>query len=290
MFADAYEVASAFTVPVVVSMRFHTGEVECSVGAAIVVNRDGWLVTAAHMLQPLDLHRGHQAGIAAYDQQVDEIRSGAGTSSEKQERIGTLAGNDCWLRNVSMWFGQDEWSIPTFHVLRGADLALGRIERFDPSVITGYPSFREPATIRSASSVCRLGFPFHEITATYDDETSAFNLGPGSLPIPRFPNEGIITRFIGSGTDDGIDVTLIEASTAGLRGQSGGPIFDVSGAVCGMQSKTAHLKLGFSPEVDEGDQKVVEHQFLNVGLGVHARTMLAFFDRHGVEAAVGANL
>ena len=77
----------------------------------------------------------------------------------------------------------------------------------------------------------------------------------------------------------------IETSTPGLRGQSGGPIFDVAGAVCGMQSKTAHLPLGFSPR-SKSRRRVTEHQFLNVGLAVHAETMLEFFDRHGVAVAV----
>ena len=286
MFADAYEIASNFTVPVVVSIRFHTGEVECSVGSAIIVNRDGWVVTAAHMLQTHELHLRHQAEIAAYDREVDAIRRGPGNPPGKEKRIRALAGGSRWIRNYSMWFGRDEWSIPTFHVLGTADLATGQIANFDPATVQGYPTFRDPTTIRNASSVCRLGFPFHEITATFDEATGAFNLGPGSLPIPRFPNEGIITRFLDSGTEDGIEVKLIETSTAGLRGQSGGPIFDIDGAVCGMQSRTAHLPLGFSPEVIVGGEKVIEHQFLNVGLAVHCQTMLAFFARHGAQASV----
>jgi hypothetical protein len=176
--------------------------------------------------------------------------------------------------------------IPTFHVLREADLAIGRIADFDPATVEGYPTFRAPASVRPAESVCRLGFLFHDITATFDEATNAFSLGPDALPIPRFPNEGIITRFIGAGSEDGIDITLLETSTPGLRGQSGGPIFDTDGAVCGMQSRTAHLPLGFSPEVTSDGQTTVEHQFINVGQGVHVQTMLDFFARHGVEAAV----
>jgi hypothetical protein len=40
MFVRAYEVASAFTLPVVISQRLHTGEVECGIGAAIVLNEE----------------------------------------------------------------------------------------------------------------------------------------------------------------------------------------------------------------------------------------------------------
>lgn len=163
---------------------------------------------------------------------------------------------------------------------------MGQIEKFDPSPLANYPRFRAPGSIRCGESVCRLGFPFHEITATYDEPTDAFNQAPGSLPIPRFPNEGIITRFLDSGVDSGIDVRLVETSTACLRGQSGAPIFDRHGAICGMQSKTAHRPLGFSPEVSVDGRTVVEHQFMNAGLGVHAQTMLSFFAEHGVAALV----
>ena len=223
MFADAYEIAARFTVPVVVSMRLHTGEVQCSVGAAIVVNEAGWLVTVAHVLQPLELHQRHQPEIAAYDRAVGAIGQSAGSAAEKQARIDELDDGNRYIRNCSIWFGRDEWSVPTFQVRGTADLAIGQIVNFGRSVIAGYPTFRQPASIRSGESVCRLGFPFHEITATYDDERGAFNLGPGSLPIPRFPNEGMITRFLDSGTDNGIAVRSIETSTARSAGCSPRP-------------------------------------------------------------------
>jgi hypothetical protein len=43
---------------------------------------------------------------------------------------------------------------------------------------------------------------------------------------------------------------FVEMSSPGLRGQSGGPRFDVNGMVWGLQSRTQHLALGFSPQVE----------------------------------------
>jgi hypothetical protein len=54
-----------------------------------------------------------------------------------------------------------------------------------------------------------------------------------------------------------------------------------------MQVHTRHLPLGFSPVLEIGDEKVRENQFLNVGIGVHASTIRAFLERHGVEVATG---
>jgi hypothetical protein len=142
VFADAYEIAARFTVPVVVSMRLHTGDVHCSVGSAIVVNEGGWLVTVAHVLEPLDLHQRHQPEIAAYDRAVAEILKGPDSADEKQSRVDALDDGNRWIRNCSIWFGRDEWSVPTFQVLAAADLAIGKIENFDRAVIAGYPRFR----------------------------------------------------------------------------------------------------------------------------------------------------
>ena len=67
---------------------------------------------------------------------------------------------------------------------------------------------------------------------------------------------------------------MIETSGPGLRGQSGGPIFDVHGNLWGIQSVTNHLRLGFEPVVKLANGKeVVEHQFINVGIGSHSETL-----------------
>jgi S1-C subfamily serine protease len=252
VFVRAYEVASAFTLPVVISQRLHTGEVECGIGAAIVLNEEGWVATAFHMLDPLMLHQ--QSLIA----------------------------------NVSYWFGNDGWSVPQWQFLAGADLAIGRIDGFDAAKVANYPVFKDAADMRPGASVCRLGFPFYEVKATFDSDAGAFSLEPGTLPIPRFPNEGIVTRFIDAGTtDDGMHMQLVETSSPGLRGQSGGPIFDTEGRVWAMQSRTMHLPLGFSPELDAAGEKVTEHQFLNVGLGVHGQTIVDFARVHHAAVQVG---
>ena len=73
----------------------------------------------------------------------------------------------------------------------------------------------------------------------------------------------------------------VETSTPGLKGQSGGPIYDKEGRICAMQVQTAHQPLGFHPTVEYEGKTVVENQFLNVGLGVHVKTITSILrDRH----------
>ena len=90
------------------------------------------------------------------------------------------------------------------------------------------------------TSLCRLGFPFHQINATFDPVTRKFALAPDVLPIPRFPNDGIHTRVPVVISPDGQrQVKFIETSSPGLKGQSGGPIFDQSGFCVGATEQDA---------------------------------------------------
>jgi hypothetical protein len=166
-----------------------------------------------------------------------------------------------------------------------ADLAVGKLEPFDPNSIGEYPVFKNPSEdMPAGTSLCRLGFPFHNIHASFDSSTKQFKLAPGVLPVPRFPNDGIHTRLAVMSSPDGTrQAHFIETSTPGLRGQSGGPILDANGHVWAIQSQTHSLPLGFSPTVKQGNKEVIEHQFMHVGLGSHAREIIRMLTSHNAR-------
>lgn len=65
------------------------------------------------------------------------------------------------------------------------------------------------------------------------------------MPIPFFPNECMHTRNISMGKDQtNLDVLYLETSTPGYKGQSGGPLFDQEGRVCGMQVRNNYIPVG----------------------------------------------
>ena len=102
---------------------------------------------------------------------------------------------------------------------------------------------------------------------------------------PRFPIDGMYTRNVAN--KDG-KIIGIELSTPGLRGQSGGPLFDENGIIYGMQSLTKHLHLGFDMINDHmtinGRQQVINNQpFLHVGHCVHVDVIKEFLDSKGVK-------
>ena len=165
------------------------------------------------------------------------------------------------------------------------DIGVGRLEPFDPSLypISEYPVFKNPdKNFEPGVSLCKLGFPLNQVTPTWDEQADGFRLPPGTLPMPRFPIEGIFTRtaeiVIQGGPQLPYPIRYVETSTPGLRGQSGGPTFDIDGNIWAIQAKTIHRDLGF----DIKGQK----QYMNLGLGVHPKTIFGFLDQVGVKYEV----
>ena len=280
MFANAYRTASEFTRPVIISTRQLDGNVHCSVAAFLILNPKGWIATAAHVFDSLMLFRQHEPLVAEYQGKVRAIEAGPVLEAKQRaRRIKQLGADPKWLVNHSFWWGWDGIQLQDVKLLQEADLAVGRLSPWDPGRVGTYPVIKDPSKAMDVgTSLCKLGYPFHEVTATYDESQNAFHLAPGTLPIPRFPLDGIYTRNAVQGkTSDGrYTIKFLETSSPGLRGQSGGPIFDREAVVWGLQSRTVHLPLGFNPPVIKNGRRVEEHQFLNVGLGVHAEVITAF--------------
>lgn len=286
MFADAYEIASGFTKPVIVSTRLFDNSIDCGCGAYIILNDEGWIVTVAHLFNSSLAFQQHAKEIAEYRKQIAAIKGNPKLNAKQiRKKSNLLHTNPKWITNHSFWWCIDGVTVKDIVVLREADLAVCRLEPFDPASVPNYPKVKDPSNLRLGTSVCKLGYPFHEISASFDESSNRFTLAPGTLPIPRFPIEGIFTRncVAGKSLDGKYDIKFLETSTPGLRGQSGGSIFDCKGTVWAVQSHTRHLPLGFSPKVKKKGKEIEENQFLNVGLGVHPELLVKFLDDNGIR-------
>lgn len=288
MFSDACRLASDFTRPIVMSTRFGDGRCASGIGTFVVINHDGWVVTAWHIIQEIE----RQTKAANEYQAAETARQAIYadrtlTKKERSIRLKVLPkiSNES-ISHSSHWWSWDAVKTGDIHAVPLADLAIIRLDGFNPAWVTNYPVFKDPTKgIEPGRSLCRLGFPFHSITPVYNTTTNTFELPSGSLPLPRFPNDGIFTREVyvaTPGTQPPFPLKFIETSSPGLKGQSGGPIYDVRGAIWGIQSQTSHLPLGFNPPVPGGKPGQTEHQFLNVGWGVHVETVVAAFRHFGV--------
>jgi hypothetical protein len=286
MFSNAYEIAQQYTSPFVASSRTFDKQVHCGGGAFIILNNEGWILTVAHIFELYAKLNTDNQHLMKYYQNVEEIENNpALTSHLKKKKIGKLNKDPKWITNISFWLGRDELKIDDLILYPELDFAIARLEPFNPETVTKYPKIINPTDLKPGTSLCKLGFPFHEITANFDEDKNRFEFSPNSLPLPLFPIEGILTRFlIGGKTFDGkYNIKFIETSSPGLRGQSGGPIFDINATICGIQSHTTHLPLGFSPKVKTNGKEVEENQFINVGCGVHPELIIDILTEKGIK-------
>ena len=286
MFVNALKSVSVYTFPVIISQRFYNENVKCRCATFIILNEEGWILTSAHVLALLNIAKKHSIEYSDYKKRKVEIESNPKLNiQQKNKRIKHLPINKQWIINQSYWWGKDRVAINNFFIDRMADLAIGRIEPFDSKSISVYPTFKNPKKELSVgTSLCRLGFPFHNINASFDEDKNSFQIAPGVLPMPRFPIEGIHTRvaiFVDEKSKR--EVKFIETSSPGLRGQSGGPIFDIYGNIWGLQSRTSSFSLGFKPKVKHGNKEVEENQFLNVGLGTHVEEIIHFLLKNKIK-------
>lgn len=273
MFSTAIQKAAKYTHPVITSTYSVGQEVNSGCAAYTVINRDGWFITAGHVFDGFHKFQEDQKKLKEYEKMKAENPN---ATFELDKDI---------LTNQSFWFGDDKLRISQVYVNMELDFALGKLENFTPDMIKEYPIFKDPSQILPGTSLCRLGYPFIKNVTEFNTENRNFKIKNGVLPLAIFPNDGIITRFVSLGkSSDGYDMKLIEMSTPGLKGQSGGPIFDSNGFVAGIQTRTNYLDIGFSPSYknDKGEM-VTEHQFLGVGLGVHASTIMAILDDKKVK-------
>jgi S1-C subfamily serine protease len=284
VFVDACEEASKFTRPVVISGLRLDGRIQNNLASFIVINDEGWVATAGHVVNFFRDAGKDAAKVAEYDKKVLEIDASNASAAKKHNEKIKMVRDNAWIRQRSMWWSNDQAKAVEAHVYPDADLALCRLDPFDPAMVSGYPTFKDPGDLKQGMGLVKVGFPFYEVGTTFDGTNFVFN--PGTLPIPYFPMEGIFTRIHDNGVSaDGYPVKLVETSSPGLRGQSGGPILDRSGNVCAIQSQTRSMHLGFKPKIQDGSKEVEEHQFLNVGLGVHPETIKALFQKHGITAS-----
>lgn len=278
MFSKAYKIAKEFTRPVIVSNRFFNGKVESGLGAFIIINDSGWILTAAHIIKSLLIFQNHKKEIQVYEKTKANIMADSKlTIQQKNKKVKKLKINPMWVTNHSFWWSQDNLSISNFTIFEEADMAVGQLTPFPKNTKIVYPKFIDPSKMQFGTSLCKLGYPFHNIDSVYDSNSNSFTINKNSFPIPCFPMDGIYTRNLDI-VNKKQTVRFLETSTPGLKGQSGGPIFDIEGNIWAMQSHTRHFPLGFSPIIKRNGKNIEENQFLNVGIGSHVETIIKFFN------------
>ena len=290
MFQKAYKIAAGFTRPTIDLWKQFDGTCKSSLAAHVIINADGWIVTAGHVAKQAQRISLSDRSARAWEAAIAAIHADTSISDRERDRRvkaqGTQPGKAV-RRGCTMW-GQSR-TLKDVTIIEDVDLAVGRLDPFDASTVPAYPSFKDPTkNMNCGATLCKLGFPFTEISPTYDEATSSFSLPPQLTSVPLFPIDGLFTRNLNIAPVGKykFPLTFLETSSPGLKGQSGGPTFDTNGTIWAIQVQTRPLSLGFSPEIKDMGKAHKEHQFLNVGLGVHVETILGLFNDLGIKHTV----
>ncbi|MCI5973959.1 serine protease [Methanomethylophilus alvi] len=287
MFAKACERVYKFTRPLIISTRTVDGTVSSSCGTFIIINPEGWILTAGHLFDSFVKYQQDMKKI----KEVEEINARKASMAVPGAMTlpDTIQPDPKWITNHSFWWGGDGLRITSVYVNREIDIALAKLDGFRPDMVQEYPIFRDPDTMRPGTSICRTGFPFANIATDFDEGSKSFRIRNGVLPLPFFPNDGIHTRNVlkqNKSKEGNYDMLYVETSTPGLKGQSGGPIFDTNGHIYAMQVQTNHIPLGFHPISEYDGKSIVENQFLNVGIGVHGKLLQQIMRDHHISFKV----
>jgi hypothetical protein len=199
-------------------------------------------------------------------------------------KISRLPTNPKWVTNVTFWWGRDGIRLREVRLLPEADLAVGRLEPFDPGTFRPFPVVKDPACLDVGTPLCKLGYPFQQVKASYDESGGGFHLSTGPQPLTGFPMEGIYTRTLSAGksSDGRYEIKFLETSSPGLTGQSGGPLFDSRGTLWGVQSRTDMHSIRIltrTPGRKRVDDEVLS---LNLGVAIHPELLVRYLKDNGI--------
>ena len=293
MFVDAIERAAGFTRAIhSIARLWGAKNVIPGSSTLFFINRDGWALTCAHVAKQFLDGQQITDRFAEFKRERASLSAGKNRHAANmlEKKFGYKPGQplEIHTRLISCIEGPLNLDIK-FHP--NLDVALLKFNGFTRLLCDSFPTFaRDGDSLKQGKSLCRLGFPFPEFS-NYGYDESMDSIGwtqTGQELTPRFPMDGMLTRHVAG---EGGKLIAFELSTPGIRGQSGGPVFDIAGKICGMQSLTKHLDLEFDVDVEvqrgASRRRVQESAFLHVGGCIHVNVLKDFMRANGVQFQEG---
>lgn len=290
MFEKAIEDVLKFTRPLHSISRSYGGLVSPGTATFFFVNDTGVAITCKHVLELIPAADNINQNFLRFKAEKDKLPK---DNNYKRHLLG-LETKYKYNKETTVQLRNnflncfDKIDQIVYHAHPELDLAILEFKGFTKILYNSHATFiKDSSTIKQGKYLCRIGFPFPEFNNfRHNPDTDDIEwTQTGNPNSPSFPIDGIVTRFTANQPNTGI--TGIEMSTPGLRGQSGGPLFDVDGKVYGMQSATNHLHLGFDirdKEIihDGKKSKVSNYPFLHVGICVHVDRIKEFLIQHHI--------
>lgn len=289
MFEQAILNTQEFTRPILTVTRNYADVLNNGAAALFFVNELGVAITCKHVAEIITASNAIEQNFTNYKNEKKALHGDKNLKKKLKELQQKYKYENNTVIQIRNTFQNcfDKLSSFKIHTHPTLDLAIIEFIGFDKILYSSYAKFISNDTKNlTGKMLCRLGFPFPEFN-NYKIDTETDNIvwtTTGISSTPFFPIEGMITRFIAQNSD----IVGIEMSTPGLKGQSGGPLFDANGIIYGMQSETLHLHLGFDIKnldvfTEKGKEKVSNYPFLHVGRCVHASEIIKFLKEHNIK-------
>lgn len=283
MFVEALDQVDQFTRAIHFICRYHgSAEIIPQTATMFFVNEQGCAITCKHVADNLIYSDKFYTRYLQFRKEFRYFEREKVAALEKkrlEEKYGLRSDSLIRIKSSFPDSVNGDYRL-VIHRHPVYDLAIVQFQGYSEIKYKGFARLLKDETkVRPGRTLCRLGYPFPEFSNyRFNKDTDDIEWSQsGRISTPAFPIDGIITRQVA----DQNGIFGIEMSTPGLKGQSGGPLFDTKGIVYGMQSATQHLHLGFDQVnrevISEGIRKRVSNfPFLNVGRCVHVRIIKEF--------------
>lgn len=288
MFQNSIKIMSKITFPLVTNILYYNKDVESGICTAFLINNENYFLTCAHVFLPGLKLKKDKEEIDNFEKNLNSIQN------TKQKKAYLKKAKSDWIIGVSFYLPTLNCNIDLSNVNADfqLDLAVFKIYiNFNIDETTIFPKFNKSNESLPGKSLCRLGYPFSSSTATFNDTTKSFTLISDKLALNQIPNECIITQFINDSSNINVEGVQrkgkgILTSSPGLRGQSGGPIFDSNSIIYGLQSFTTPMSLEINGIIQnkKDKSKISYHpQFMLLGVGTASQEICSFLDVHHIH-------
>src|SRR5438309_5069986 len=106
MFSTAIQKAMKYTRPVIISKRFANGKIECGYGAYVILNQEGWMLTASHIMEGILRYQQDQKELADYETKKSQIEQDQSLQRKRRQKLlSKLVRNPNWIANISYYWG-----------------------------------------------------------------------------------------------------------------------------------------------------------------------------------------
>ena len=178
-----------------------------SLAAGMILNESGWFVTAGHVLTQI-----HEL-----DQQASNPGGGRRRKKDDATHYVVLFGTH----------DPNQVAMTKAEVRQQVDIGLGKLDGYVVPPDHRFPIFRVRG-VQQGELLCRVGYPFVDNIEPKWNKEQGFSF-TNLFPVPQFANEALVSRFVQLPGG-----RWIETSSPGLKGQSGGPLVDADGYICGI--------------------------------------------------------